>query len=85
MASACSSTHSVATSTSGSFFTFIIAGLSDAMVLPLTEVIFNCGSKDVKRVATRSEKPLKPLITTTIAVVATATPMTDTILMILMA
>ena len=75
-ARACSSTHSVATATSSRLFISTSFGLSAAHVLPTAGTIFSCGSKLVKKVATKSEKPLKTLNTTTSAIVATITPTT---------
>ena len=46
---------------------------------------FSWGSKEVKKEATRSWKPLKTLRVTTRAIVATATPTTEMALMTLMA
>ena len=51
----------------------------------LTGVTFSCGSKEVKKEATRSWKPLNTLSVTTRAIVATATPTTEMPLMTLMA
>lgn len=75
----------MATSTCGMCFTLVSTGSSAGTVLPVAGQIFSCGSNDVKSVATKSEKPLKPLSTTTRAVVATATPITEMPLMMLMA
>ena len=55
------------------------------MVLPLASDTFSWGSNAVKSPATRSLKPLKTLSTHTKAMVATATPTTETMLMMLMA
>ena len=53
--------------------------------MPLAGTTLICGSKAVKNDATRSENPLNPLSTTTIAIVATATPITDMALMMFIA
>ena len=45
---------------------------------------FSCGSKLVKKVATRSWKPLNTERVTTSAIVATATPITEMLLITLM-
>ena len=60
-------------------------GSSAATVLPFKGTTFSCGSKEVKKDATKSWKPLNTLIVTTKAIVATATPMTEMPLMTLMA
>ena len=60
-------------------------GSSAATVLPSAGVTFNCGSNEVKNVATRSWKPLNTESVTTNAIVATATPMTEMALITLMA
>ena len=85
MASAWSSTHSVATSICGSWRIFVSIGSSAATVLPSAGITFSWGSNDVKKVATRSWKPLNTESVTTSAIVATATPITEMALITLMA
>ena len=77
MASAWSSTTSVAIATSGSCLIFVSTGSSAGAVFPLVGTISICGSKLVKNDATRSWKPLNTLSTMTNAIVATATPTTE--------
>ena len=84
MARALSSTVSVATSTCGSWRISVRMGSSAGAVFPCVGVTFSCGSKAVKNEATISWKPLNTLSVTTRAIVATATPMTDMALMMLM-
>lgn len=85
MASAMSSTVSVATSTSGRCLIRVSTGSSAGAVLPTAGVTLSCGSKAVNSDATRSWKPLNTLSVTTRAIVATATPTTLTPLITLMA
>ena len=72
-------------STWGSSFSRVSTGSSAGAVFPSTGTTFSCGSKAVKKVATRSWKPLNTLSVTTSAIVATATPMAEMALMMLMA
>ena len=84
-ARAMSSKVSVAMATSGRRRISVSTGSSAGTVLPCTGTTFSCGSKLVKKLATRSWKPLNTLSTMTSAMVATATPMTEISEMMLMA
>ena len=81
-AKAMSSKVSVAMATSGRRRISVSTGSSAGTVLPCTGTTFSCGSKLVKKLATRS---LNTLSTMTSAMVATATPMTEISEMMLMA
>ena len=80
-----SSKVSVATSICGSFLILYSAGSSAATDFPVTGTTLSCGSKLVKKLATRSWKPLNTDMTMTRAMVATATPMTEIMEMTFMA
>ena len=75
----------VYTFTSGCRRSRCSASSSWLTLVPSVRVTRNCGSKAVKRPATRSRKPLKTLRVHTMAIVAMATPATDMPLMMLMA
>ena len=85
MASAISSTDSVATSTSGNWRISVSTGSSLGASFPSTGTTFSCGSNCVKNVATRSWKPLNTLSTMISAIVATTTPAIEIIEITLMA
>ena len=73
-ARAWSSTHSVATSTSGRVRIRCSTGSSAGAVFPCAGTTSICGSNAVRNDATKSWNPLNTLSVTTSAIVATATP-----------
>ena len=85
MASAFSSITATAAATSPRPVSDAASESADAITLPSTGVILNCGSLFDIRPSAMSLKPLNTDSTHTIAAVATATPAIDTIDMILTA